>query len=108
MQIIRIIFNKIKIKYANVFKFDLIHLHTFIYKYIFVIVYRWIKSNFWPNDFYQKLMREKHTRFSPRFYPQIAIYNQLYLCSYSYHSLPTGIITKCVLSSVEYNYNIFG
>ena len=57
---------------------------------------------------YQKLMREKHTRFSPRFYPQIAIYNQLYLCSYSYHSLPTGIITKCVLSSVEYNYNIFG
>ena len=53
-------------------------------------------------------MREKHTRFSPRFYPQIAIYNQLYLCSYSYHSLPTGIITKCVLSSVEYNYNIFG
>ena len=58
--------------------------------------------------YYQKLMREKHTRFSPRFYPQIAIYNQLYLCSYSYHSLPTGIITKCVLSSVEYNYNIFG
>ena len=56
----------------------------------------------------QKLMREKHTRFSPRFYPQIAIYNQLYLCSYSYHSLPAGIITKCVLSSVEYNYNIFG
>ena len=44
----------------------------------------------------------------PTFYPQIAIYNQLYLCSYSYHSLPTGIITKCVLSSVEYNYNIFG
>ena len=52
MQIIRIIFNKITIKYANVFKFDLIHLHTFIYKYIFVIVYRWIKSSFLPNDFY--------------------------------------------------------
>ena len=34
--------------------------------------------------------------------------NQLYICSYSSHSLPTGIITKCVLSSVEYNYNTFG
>ena len=53
-------------------------------------------------------MREKHTRFPHVFTPQIAIYNQLYLCSYSSHSLPTGIITKCVLSSVEYNNNIFG